>query len=46
MIDRPQILTLRRVRYMVIDEADEMLQDDWKNDLDKIMSGGGESPQP
>ena len=44
MIDRPQILTLRRVRYMVIDEADEMLQDDWKNELDKIMSGGGESP--
>lgn len=44
MIDRPQTLTLRRVRYIVIDEADEMLQDDWKDDLDKIMSGGGESP--
>ncbi|AEO65101.1 uncharacterized protein THITE_2043513 [Thermothielavioides terrestris NRRL 8126] len=36
----PRILTLRRVRYMVIDEADEMLDQDWKDDLDKIMSGG------
>ncbi|KAK4145337.1 P-loop containing nucleoside triphosphate hydrolase protein [Dichotomopilus funicola] len=39
-INNPQTLTLRRVRYMVIDEADEMLMDDWKDDLTTIMSGG------
>jgi len=43
MIHRPAALTLRRVRYMVIDEADEMLQDDWADDLNKIMTGGGMS---
>lgn len=41
-MDRPHTLTLRRVRYMVIDEADEMLQEDWKEDFNKILSGGGE----
>jgi ATP-dependent RNA helicase DDX3X len=40
----PNTLTLRRVRYMVIDEADEMLEEDWKDELSKIMSGGGEFP--
>lgn len=40
-IDRPHVLTLRRVRYMIIDEADEMLHDDWGQDLNTIMSGGG-----
>ncbi|KAL8387302.1 hypothetical protein RB595_010008 [Gaeumannomyces hyphopodioides] len=39
-MDRPELLTLRRVKYMVIDEADEMLQDDWFEDLEKILSGG------
>ncbi|KAK4154854.1 P-loop containing nucleoside triphosphate hydrolase protein [Chaetomidium leptoderma] len=39
-MEKPQVLTLRRVRYMVIDEADELLDDDWKEQLDKIMSGG------
>ncbi|EGY19747.1 hypothetical protein VD0002_g7139 [Verticillium dahliae] len=39
-IDRPHVLTLRRVRYMIIDEADEMLHDDWGQDLNTIMSGG------
>lgn len=41
-IDRPHILSLRRLKYLVIDEADEMLHDDWKEDFDKILSGGGE----
>lgn len=40
-MNRPNVLTLRRVRYMVVDEADEMLMDDWKDDLNTIMSGGG-----
>lgn len=42
-IERPHILTLRRLRYMVIDEADEMLHDDWNDELGKILSGGGKS---
>lgn len=41
-IETPSALTLRRVRYMVIDEADEMLNDDWKGEFSKILSGGGE----
>ncbi|KAF4626771.1 hypothetical protein G7Y89_g11387 [Cudoniella acicularis] len=39
-INRPHILTLRRLRYMVIDEADEMVQSDWEQELKQIMSGG------
>ncbi|KAI1813165.1 P-loop containing nucleoside triphosphate hydrolase protein [Poronia punctata] len=38
LMERPSVLSLRRVKFMVIDEADEMLQADW--DLDKILSGG------
>ncbi len=40
-MDRPALLTMRRLRYMVIDEADEMLHDDWQEDFGKILSGGG-----
>ncbi|KAK3335726.1 P-loop containing nucleoside triphosphate hydrolase protein [Cercophora scortea] len=39
-MERPDVLTLRRLRYMVIDEADEMLHDDWKDEFDKILTGG------
>lgn len=39
-IERPAILSLRRLRYMVIDEADEMLHDDWKSDFTTILEGG------
>ncbi|KAL1843933.1 hypothetical protein VTJ49DRAFT_6876 [Mycothermus thermophilus] len=39
-LERPATLSLKRVRYMVIDEADEMLAEDWKGELDKIMAGG------
>ncbi|KAK0717099.1 P-loop containing nucleoside triphosphate hydrolase protein [Lasiosphaeria miniovina] len=39
-IERPHLLTLRRVRYMVIDEADEMLETAWSDELNKIMTGG------
>ncbi|KGO77373.1 Helicase, C-terminal [Penicillium italicum] len=34
------VLSLRRVRYTVIDEADEMLETDWEDEFKKIMSGG------
>ncbi|KAK5015884.1 hypothetical protein LTR16_003832 [Cryomyces antarcticus] len=39
-MDQPGILSLKRVKYTVIDEADEMLQDDWDEGLKKIMAGG------
>jgi ATP-dependent RNA helicase DDX3X len=45
-MDSPNTLTLRRLRYMVIDEADEMLQDDWKDEFNKILSGGGKCSVP
>ncbi|KAF3768716.1 hypothetical protein M406DRAFT_23195, partial [Cryphonectria parasitica EP155] len=41
-IDRPTVMTFRRLKFMVIDEADEMLHDDWSEDFSKIMGGGGE----
>ncbi|KAJ5632818.1 ATP-dependent RNA helicase ded1 [Penicillium lividum] len=37
---QPNVLSLRRVRYTVIDEADELLHSDWHDDFKKIMSGG------
>jgi ATP-dependent RNA helicase DDX3X len=40
-ISRPHILTLRRLRYMIIDEADEMLESDWNDELTQILTGGG-----
>lgn len=41
-IERPHVLTLRRLKYTVIDEADEMLDHDWQDELGPILSGGGE----
>ncbi|KAK8102780.1 ATP-dependent RNA helicase [Apiospora sp. TS-2023a] len=40
LMERPNVLTLRRVKYMVIDEADEMLHADWEDEFNKILSGG------
>ncbi|KAH0830925.1 hypothetical protein AYO21_06456 [Fonsecaea monophora] len=37
---RPELLSLARVRYTIIDEADEMLHDDWGDEMSKIMGGG------
>ncbi|WQF83221.1 Putative ATP-dependent RNA helicase DEAD-box, Helicase superfamily 1/2, ATP-binding protein [Colletotrichum destructivum] len=39
-IQRPDVLSLRRLRYMVFDEADEMLHDSWREEFDVIMTGG------
>ena len=39
--NRSNVLTLKRLKYMVIDEADEMLHSDWETELKQIMSGGG-----
>lgn len=41
IMERPNVLTFKRVKYMVVDEADEMLHDDWQDELGKIMCGGG-----
>ncbi|KIW73981.1 hypothetical protein PV04_02054 [Phialophora macrospora] len=37
---RPELLSLARVRFTIIDEADEMLHDDWGEEMSKIMGGG------
>ncbi|QPH18825.1 hypothetical protein C2857_003925 [Epichloe festucae Fl1] len=39
-ISRPNVLTLRRLKYIVIDEADEMLEADWEDELRQILTGG------
>ncbi|SZF00554.1 unnamed protein product [Blumeria hordei] len=38
-INRPSLLTLKRLKYMVIDEADEMVGTDWDQEMKTIMSG-------
>lgn len=40
LMDKPHILTMSRVKYTVIDEADELLDTDWNEDFAKIMAGG------
>lgn len=40
-MERPNVLTLKRLKYMVVDEADEMLHDDWSDEFNRILSGGG-----
>lgn len=39
---RANLLSLNRVRFTIIDEADELLHPDWEEDMVKIMAGGGE----
>lgn len=46
MMNRPDALTFRRIKYIVIDEADEMLESDWEEQLTQILSGGGQSLLP
>ncbi|QIW99290.1 hypothetical protein AMS68_004808 [Peltaster fructicola] len=40
LMDKPNILAMRRVKYTIIDEADELLENDWEEQLRMIMSGG------
>ena len=37
---RGHLISLRRVRYTVLDEADELVSDDWNEDMRAIMAGG------
>ncbi|EQL00576.1 DEAD/DEAH box RNA helicase [Ophiocordyceps sinensis CO18] len=39
-MSQPDVLALRRLRYMVIDEADEMLDSDWGDEIRQILTGG------
>ncbi|EGX95029.1 DEAD/DEAH box RNA helicase, putative [Cordyceps militaris CM01] len=39
-INKPRVLTLRRLKYLIIDEADEMLDIGWQEDIQRIMLGG------
>lgn len=41
LVGRPQVLSLRRLKHVVIDEADEMLDSSWEDKLREILSGGG-----
>ena len=39
---RGGLISFHRIKYTVIDEADEMVSPDWADDLDTLLSGGGE----
>ncbi|KAI6247525.1 ATP-dependent RNA helicase ded1 [Erysiphe necator] len=39
-INRPHILTLKRLKYMIIDEADEIVGANWEDQMKTIMGGG------
>ena len=43
LMSKPHIMSMNRVKYTIVDEADTMLQDDWAEEFGKIMCGGGES---
>jgi ATP-dependent RNA helicase DDX3X len=40
-IEHPHVLSLQRLKYLIIDEADEMIGSDWDTEMQKIMLGGG-----
>lgn len=40
LINRPEVLSMSRVLYTIIDEADEMLHGDWETEMSKILGGG------
>ncbi|KAK3635451.1 hypothetical protein LTR56_014735 [Elasticomyces elasticus] len=40
LMEKPDLLTMSRIKYTIIDEADEMLNQDWAEELQKIMAGG------
>lgn len=43
LMEKPDVLSMRRVKFTVLDEADEMLRVDWDPQLRQIMSGGDNS---
>ncbi|KAF2090436.1 ATP-dependent RNA helicase DED1 [Saccharata proteae CBS 121410] len=39
-MDKPELLSLKRVKYTVLDEADELVTPDWEPERKKFISGG------
>ncbi|RMZ75558.1 hypothetical protein DV737_g5239, partial [Chaetothyriales sp. CBS 132003] len=39
-MSRPNVLSMNRCRFYIIDEADELLHDDWEEEMGKLISGG------
>jgi ATP-dependent RNA helicase DDX3X len=46
LMNKPDVLSMRRVKFTVIDEADEMLSGEWDDDMAKIMGGGDANEDP
>ncbi|KAH0272045.1 DEAD/DEAH box RNA helicase, partial [Aureobasidium melanogenum] len=46
LMNKPDVLSMRRVKFTVIDEADEMLTSDWETEMAKIMAGGDTNEDP
>ncbi|KAH0320330.1 DEAD/DEAH box RNA helicase, partial [Aureobasidium melanogenum] len=46
LMNRPDVLSMRRVKFTVIDEADEMLHGDWEEEMKKIIAGGDANEDP
>ncbi|KAI5259375.1 DEAD/DEAH box RNA helicase [Aureobasidium subglaciale] len=46
LMDKPDVLSMKRVKFTVIDEADEMLHTDWEQEMSKIMGGGDMNEDP
>ena len=36
----PELLSLKRLRFTILDEADEFLSGDWDNEIETIFTGG------
>ncbi|KAJ5885076.1 DEAD/DEAH box RNA helicase [Penicillium taxi] len=39
-MSQPHVLSFKRIKFVVLDEADEMLHSDWQEDVRRIISGG------
>ncbi|KAF2674805.1 DEAD/DEAH box RNA helicase [Microthyrium microscopicum] len=39
-LNRPQFISMRRLKYAVLDEADELLSGDWEDPITRILFGG------
>lgn len=42
LMEEPETLSMSKVKFTVIDEADELLNSEWAEELDHILRGGGE----
>lgn len=42
-MSKSNLISMKRCRFYIIDEADEMLHDDWEEEMGKLLSGGDTS---